>query len=121
MIELGMEPAPQIPFWMTISKSVAESKKWTKPTNKMTIGQIYDMIGKGKIQCSTCDTMLDITLPKTFEEVRDIVIHIINPSVLLSCDKCMLDDFDNGRVLGAEDGFLDDIKQIRRKTKGVSS
>jgi len=115
MIELGMEPAEQIPFWMIISKEVAKSKKWVKPIHKMTFGQINEMIMKGKLQCSTCDTMVDITLPKTFEELRDILFHIIDPYCLLGCDKCVLDDFDKGRILVGDEKLLDEIKQIRAK------
>ncbi len=116
MIELGRKAAEQIPFWMSISKEVVRNKKWVKPINKMTIGQINHMIGDGKITCGTCDTMLDLTLPKDFKELQQIISHIINPCTLMCCDKCMLDDFDNGRVLGAEEGFLDEIKQIRQNT-----
>lgn len=120
MVELFREPAEQIPFWMSISKHFAE-EKWHKKSDEKTIGEIYQLIRKGKFVCGTCNSEIDLTLPKTFEELSSIVSQVINPSTSYCCDKCMLEDWDKGRVLGAEEGFLDDIKQARKTVGGNGS
>jgi len=119
MVELTMKPAEKIPFWMDISKHFAK-EKWHKKSDEKTINEIYQLISAGKFVCGTCGNQIDLTLPKTFEELWDIISHVINPLTSFCCDACMLKDFDSGRVLAAEDGFLDDIKQAR-KTKDRKS
>jgi len=120
MIEITMKPREKIPFWMIISKHFAK-EKWHKKSDEKTINEIYQLISTGKFVCGTCGNQIDLTLPKTFEELWKIITQIINPLVSFYCDVCMLESFDAGRILAAEDGFLDDIKQARKTIGGKSN
>ena len=96
------------PFWSNISKAVANGSK--KNIFKLSYQQIMKLIEDGEWICN-CGKTVDYK----HEKIDDFFSQLCNEYVSISCDDCMLRDFDNGNVIIAEDGFLDEIKQIRNK------
>lgn len=92
--QLTIAPAKKIPFWMIISKDVAQSN-YHKPILEYTIRDIATMYEKEEFICDTCGNPLG----KINFSLWDHISHLINPLILWSCDNCIEKDRKEGKII----------------------
>lgn len=116
MVELFREKIIDdgIPFWSNISKAVANGSK--KSIFKLSYQQIAKLITDGEWMCE-CGKMVDYQP----EAILSFFSQLCNEYVSVACDDCTLKYFDSGNMLMAEDGMLNDIKQIRKRQNFASN
>jgi hypothetical protein len=87
--ELSCIPIPQVAWHLQIKEKIARSKR---TIDQMSINDIAMMYNDGKLICDTCGKKFNFTL-------EDHITHLINPSIVWSCEDCIFDDMKNGRII----------------------
>jgi len=89
---LTSKPIPQIAWHLQIKEQITRSNR---TIDKMSINQIALMYRDNKLLCDTCRK----DLGNSDFKLEDHVIHLINPSIVWSCEDCIIDDMKNGRII----------------------
>jgi hypothetical protein len=79
--------------WYIQAKEGIERGKRT--VDRMSISDIAVMYRDAKFLCDTCGK----SLGKFDFDLKDHIIHLVNPSFVWSCEDCIIDDMKNGRII----------------------
>lgn len=115
---LGMEKAPQIPWWQDIHNRTTDDLKeerHVKHVLRKTIAEINEIIKSGKWICDDCGALYDRKLPVTYQELHDFVLLIINNGCYSVCDNCHLKSIKNGSIIGCEDEWFPSKEKLLEK------
>ena len=94
--ELHFEPIKQQEWYLQIKDEISNSKR---PIDKMSIAKILKMYQNNDFVCDDCGNKLG----KINFTLEDHIAHLINPIVHWSCEDCIMQDMQNGRVLATSE------------------
>jgi hypothetical protein len=92
--KLSFNPIPQISWYLQIRDKMMESKR---PIDKMSTVELIRIYKEKKFLCDTCGKIFD----KCNFTLDDHIIHLINPSILWSCDDCLIKDMKKGKIIAS--------------------
>lgn len=98
MENLLSEPVKQQAWHMQIRNQISSSKR---VIDKMPIAKILQMYEQRQFLCDTCGKELG----RVDFSLVDHITHMINPSILWSCEDCLVADMKNQRTIAALDNF----------------
>jgi hypothetical protein len=98
MENLSLEPVKQQAWYLQIKDQIQSSKRLI---DKMPIAAILEMYRERKFRCDTCGKDLG-RIDFSFE---DHIAHMINPSIIWSCEDCLIDDMKHNRIVASTDNF----------------
>lgn len=91
---ISTKPIPKIAWYYQIREKISES---IRPIDKMTTVELITMYQEKRFSCDTCGKIFD----KCNFSLVDHITHLINPSVLWSCEDCLISDMKNGRIIAS--------------------
>jgi len=98
MDNLSLEPVKQEAWYLQIKDQIQSSKR---TIDKMPIAIILEMCRERRFVCDTCENQLG----RIDFSLEDHIAHIINPSIIWSCEDCLIGDMKNNRIVAATDSF----------------
>jgi hypothetical protein len=94
MTELSFEPIIQQAWYLQIQDQIQSSKRLI---DKMPIAAILEMYRERKFLCDTCGRGLG----RIDFSLKDHIAHMINPSIIWSCEDCLIDDMKHNRIVAS--------------------
>ena len=95
-------------WYLQIKDEIIHSKK---SMDKMSIAEILKIYDGKKYLCDTCNKELG---GKNNFTLVDHITHLINPTVLWSCEDCIIKDMKSGNIIGEAETKLESW-QIRNQ------
>jgi hypothetical protein len=89
---ISSKPIPQVAWYLQIKEKMKES---IRPIDKMTTAEVVKMYENRQFSCDTCGKIFD----KNSFTLTDHIVHLINPSILWTCEDCVITDMKRGKII----------------------